>query len=141
MWSPMGSLSRLERIAIVDRVCTEEMAKPYEPGASDCFILGVAIIDAMRGTSYRSDLSGAYQTIAGSQRALRRRGHTSLITFFPSLGLDRIPAGKCSPGDVVVTVVDRVEHVAVFTGSVFRSRSPDGPMNFRMGDVAAAFKV
>jgi hypothetical protein len=134
----MPCLSRLDRIAIVDRVFAQEMAKPYVEGVSDCFFLGLADIDALRGTEFSSEYAGVYKTLRGSQHALRRRGHTSLTTFFPTLGLESIPAGRCAPGDIGIPVTDGVEHIAIFTGAAFRSRGPDGDLVFRLADIAAA---
>lgn len=133
-------------ISLIDlqKVTSEEFAKPYKFGvwgkASDCFFTGLAVIDAVKGTEYRKKYSGRYRTLRGAQKALRKEGHKTLVTFFADL-LPQIPPAMAKAGDLAIVDVDGAEHVAVCNGLNFMAKIEDGLMICELGDCKAAFEV
>lgn len=136
----------MNRFRIVDATLTAELAKPYAygtPEKSDCFMMGLAMVDALEGTQRAAKYAGAYRTLAGAQRALRRRGHASLVSFFTA-ELERDPVGGASAqlGDLVILrLADGAEHVGVCLGARFRTKTPAGRLDCSLADVVAAFRI
>lgn len=130
----------MTRAEIVTQTVMQELAKPYTYGKSDCFFMGMRVVDAVRGTKHCKTYAKDYRTLAGAQRALRKRGHKSLTTFFAE-HLEQIPAGQCVLGDLVVAERQGAEHVAVCTGTGFVGKTESGSTPFPISEIKAAFKV
>jgi len=136
----------MNRFRKVEATLTAELAKPYaygNPAQSDCFFMGLALVDALEGTQGARKYAGSYKTLAGAQRALRRRGHASLVSFFAA-ELDRPPRGGAEArfGDLVILrLADGAEHVGVCLGTRFRTKTPDGARDYPLDTVVAAFHI
>ncbi|MDW9770383.1 hypothetical protein GOC40_00375 [Sinorhizobium meliloti] len=133
----------MNRFRIVEATLTRELAKPYAYGSADCFMLGCAFIDALAGSGTADKYRGAYRTLAGAQRALRRRGHTSLVSFFAAeLGQEPKGGAEARLGDLVILrLSDGAEHVGVCLGARFVTKTERGRSDQGLADVIAAFHL
>lgn len=134
------------RFEIVSRVMAEELSKPYEYGVADCFLLGCRMVDALTG----SDLCGAYGksyvTSTGAQKALRKQGCKSLTNFFADkIGLEPVAPAFARIGDLAILELDhkgrKAEHVAIFNGRTFTTKTDIGSASYGFDAVKACFKV
>ena len=142
----VGAGGAMSRFKTVSGAMAGELAKPYEYGRADCFMMGCAIVDALQGTAYTSMYGGRYTTLAGAQKALRKEGCKSLATFFEvKIGLNPIPASFATIGDIAVLEVMHggrlAEHVAIFIGTKFTTKTELGPASYGFEAVKACFKV
>lgn len=128
------------RFQVVEATLRAELAKPYAYGRSDCFMLGIAMIDALTGSDLRSIYDGCYSTLSGAQRALRRRGHKTLVTFFAA-HLEPVAPATAQIGDVVVIRLSDGEHVGICLGVRFVTKTEHGRSSHTLGDCIAAFRV
>jgi hypothetical protein len=140
-----ATLTLSARAAITARILREAKAAPYAYGVNDCFFLGLRQIDALRRTAYEAAHAGAYSTLSGANRALRRRGHTSLATYFMALGEQDgwgpIAWGSARIGDVAVIEIDGAEHVGIHGGRAWQSITEAGPAHWDLCRAIQAFKV
>ncbi|APO74275.1 hypothetical protein AM571_CH01440 [Rhizobium etli 8C-3] len=133
----------MNRFRIVEAALDREDAKPYLPGVSDCLFMGFAVVDDLTGSSLAKKFARAYRTLASSQRALRRRGFSSLVDAW-SAELQQEPRAPAAArfGDIaIVRTADGVEHVAVCIGTRFRSKTEKGRVDFGLSDVIASFHI
>ncbi len=133
----------MTRYEIMMPVLEAERSKPYVYGESDCFFLGCQMADAFDYTRrMTATYWGSYKTLAGAQKALRKRGHKSLTTFFAS-HLEQIAPAAAQIGDIVVILVDGGEHVGICLGASgrFETKTASGPAYFRVTDCIAAFRT
>lgn len=133
----------MNRFRIVKATLNAELAKPYAYGVADCFFMGCAMIDALTDRETVKKYLGSYKTLAGAQRALRKRKHKSLVTFF-SAELEQDPKGgaEARQGDLVILRLDDgAEHVGICIGTRFVTKTPDGRQDFGLGEVIAAFHI
>ncbi len=131
----------MSRFDTVQSVLKDELAKPYVYGEADCFFLGCRMADALNPELGLVDKYWrSYKTLRGAQRALRKRGHKSLTTFFAS-HLDPKSPASAMFGDLAVVVVDGGEHVAICLGDRFTSKTAQGAVHFRLADCIAAFTL
>lgn len=136
----------MNRFRKVEATLTAELAKPYaygNPAQSDCFFMGLALVDALEGSQRARKYAGSYKTLAGAQRALRRRGHSSLVSFFSAeLGRPVLGGAEARFGDLVILrLLDGAEHVGVCLGTRFRTKTPDGARDYPLDTVIAAFHI
>ena len=133
----------MNRFRIVEATLARELAKPYAYGSADCFMLGCAFIDALTGSTVADKHRGAYRTLPGAQRALRRRGHKSLVSFFAAeLGQEPKGGAEARLGDLVVLrLADGAEHVGVCLGGRFVTKTERGRSDHGLADVIAAFHL
>ncbi|MDX0060398.1 hypothetical protein GOC19_29030 [Sinorhizobium meliloti] len=133
----------MNRFRIVEAALARELAKPYAYGLADCFMLGCAFVDALTGSAFADKYRGAYQTLAGAQRALRRRGHASLVSFFAAeLGQQPQGGAEARLGDLVILrLADGAEHVGVCLGARFVTKTERGRSDHGLADVIAAFHL
>lgn len=131
----------MNRFRVVEATLNAELAIPYAYCSADCFHLGCRMIDALTGSRLVAKYAAAYRTLAGAQRALRRRGHTSLVTLFAE-HLQPIPPAEARIGDLVVLVLaDSAEHCGVCLGGRFVTKTEAGRSDHAMSDCIAAFRV
>jgi hypothetical protein len=130
----------MTRFEIVAATLSAEMAKPYEYGIADCFFLGIAMIDALAGSEHRKTYSKDYRTILGAQKALRKRGHKSLVTFFETIAQPCAPAAA-RLGDIVILQLGSHEHVGICLGSRFVTKTDQGQSYHSLSDCIAAFRA
>lgn len=133
----------MNRFRVVEATLNAELAKPYSYGTADCFMLGCAMVDALTGSDTVKKYGGAYKTLAGAQKALRKRKHKSLVTFFAA-ELEQEPkaAGEARMGDLVILrLADGAEHVGICGGPRFITKTPDGRQDHNLSDVIAAFHL
>lgn len=133
----------MNRFRIVEATLNAELAKPYAYGSADCFFMGCAMIDALTGAETAKKYLGSYKTLAGAQRALRKRKHKSLVTFF-SAELEQNPKGgaEARQGDLVILRLDDgAEHVGICIGLRFVTKTPSGRQDYGLGEVVAAFHI
>lgn len=132
----------MTRFEIVSRVIEEEMAKPYEFGSADCFLLGCRVADALdpsRGMT--ATYSGRYKTQKQAQRLLLKLGHRSLV------GLLETHLEPCGPalarmGDIVVVDRDGEEHITICSTSTrFIGKIETGRTWFWLDDAVKAFRT
>lgn len=127
------------RFEIVAPVVEAEMAKPYEYGVADCFFLGCRVADAFDPSREMvKTYAGAYRTFKGAQRALRKRGHTSLTGFLDE-HLERRAPATAQDGDLAVILLSDGEHIGVSIGGRFVTKTARGQSWHRIGDAIAAF--
>ena len=133
----------MNRFRIVEATLARELARPYAYGSADCFTLGCAFVDALTGSALADTYRGAYRTLAGAQRALRRRGHTSLVSFFAAeLGQQPKGGAEARLGDLVILrLSDGAEHVGVCLGARFVTKTERGRSDHGLADVVAAFHL
>lgn len=133
----------MNRFRIVEATLARELAKLYAYGTADCFMLGCAFIDALTGWPFADEYRGAYRTLAGAQRALRRRGHKSLVSFFAAeLGQEPKGGAEARLGDLVVLrLSDGAEHVGICLGARFVTKTERGRSDHGLADVIAAFHL
>jgi hypothetical protein len=136
----------MNRFRIVESTLSGEVAKPYDygkPERSDCFMMGCALVDALEGMVLAEKYRGVYNSLAGAQRALRKRGFKSLIDFW-TVELGRPPAGAAEArfGDLVILRLDDgAEHVGVCLGTRFVTKTANGRADHGLAAVAAAFHI
>jgi len=133
----------MSRFRVVEATLAAELAKPYAYGTADCFFLGCAMIDALTGAETAKKYLGSYRTLAGAQKALRKRKHKSLVTFFAA-ELDQQPKGAAEArmGDLVILRLDDgAEHVGICLGLRFVTKTPVGRQDFGLSEVTAAFHI
>ena len=124
------------RFEIASPVIERELAKPYRYGESDCFFLGCRVADAFdRGRRLGPSNYRAYKSLFGAQKALRRAGYRSLVDYFGDR-LVRIGAASCRFGDLAILDLPDGEHVAVFTGQRFLTKTPAGSALFGLAFAA-----
>lgn len=116
------------------------MAKPYDYGRADCFLLGIAMIDALTGSDLRSRYEGAYSTLLGAQRALRRRGHETLADLFAT-HLEPVAPAMAQLGDLAILRLADGEHVGICVGSRFVTKTEQGRSYHTLADCSAAFRI
>ena len=133
----------MDRFRIGRATLERELSTPYAYGPADCFHLGCAMADALHGTSLVEKYRGAYRTIRGAQKALRRHGSKTLAAFWASeLGQD--PDGGASAGYfdlVILRLADGAEHVGVCLGTRFITKTENGRSDHGLSDVIAAFHL
>ncbi|MBZ9600761.1 DUF6950 family protein [Phyllobacterium chamaecytisi] len=130
----------MTRFQIVEATLTAELAKPYEYGIADCFFLGIAMIDALSCSDLRKKYSKDYRTILGAQKALRKRGHKSLVTFFETIAEPCAPA-QARLGDIVILQLGPHEHVGICLGTRFVTKTDAGKSYHPLSDCIAAFRA
>ena len=81
---------------------------------------------------------GRYRTLAGAQRALRREGHTSLVTFFAA-HLETCAPAAARIGDLAIIQLGEAEHVGVCVGTKFLTKTETGASFHDVTRVKAAF--
>lgn len=131
----------MNRFRIVEATLERELSTPYAYGRADCFYLGCAMSDALHGTSLVEKFDGAYRTLPGAQRALRRRGFSSLVDFF-AVELGQEPAGAATArfGDLVILrLADGAEHVGICLGLRFTTKTEKGRSDHGLSNVIATF--
>ena len=138
----------MTRFEIVDMALQQEFAKPYRYGVSDCFFTGLAVIDAVRGTSHVKTYAGRYKTLRGAQTALRREGYETLVAFMAALLGRRIAPLLAHTGDIGIISLPIVgkpgrmaEHVGVHTGRQWVVKAEEGIRLFDSAQAVAAFRV
>lgn len=136
----------MNRFRIVEATLARELAKPYAYGApeqSDCFMMGCALVDALEGAQIGRKYAGAYKTLVGAQRALRKRGFKSLVAFWAAeLGRPSVGAAEARFGDIVILrLADGAEHVGVCLGTRFVTKTEKGREDHGLSDVVAAFHI
>lgn len=136
----------MNRFRIVEATLAREFATPYAYGdleQSDCFMMGCALRDALEGTQMARKYAGAYRTLAGAQRALRKRGFKSLIDFWTiELGRPPVGAAEARFGDLVILrLADGAEHVGACVGTRFATKTENGRRDYGLSDVVAAFHI
>lgn len=128
---------------------TEELAKPYEEGSADCFMLGCRTADALNpALGLVKRYGGRYTTLAGAQRALRREGCRSLVELF-ARHLPQIAPARAQTGDLIIVStpalsvagkpVRMAEHVAVCFYQRLVSKTERGRTDFGLEAAIAAF--
>jgi hypothetical protein len=136
----------MNRFRIVEATLARELANPYvygDPKQSDCFMMGCALVDALEGTQLAKKYAGAYKTLPGAQRALRKRGFKSLIDFWTvELGRPPVGAAEAHFGDLVILrLADGAEHVGICVGTRFTTKTETGRQDHGLSDVVAAFHI
>ena len=91
----------MNRSALVSGIIRTARAEAYAYGVNDCFFLGLKVIDGLQGTSHIKSFAGSYRTLTGAHRALRKRGHETIVTLYAEL-LPIIPWGRARIGDLAV---------------------------------------
>lgn len=142
--------SHMSRFNAVAATMVEEFNKPYghvySDDASDCFFTGLAVVDAVRGTELRKTYKGRYKTLLAAQRALKKEGHDSLVSFFAG-HLEQIAPLQAYIGDLAVVSLpvegkDRMaEHVGIHTGKSICVKTEAGKVEFAPDQAIAAFRV
>lgn len=130
----------MNRFNKVDKAIKTEMEKPYIYGKSDCFFLGLRVVDAVRGTDLAKEYSNLYDSLETANKSLRDKGFRSLVSFFKT-HLKPKPVTKCILGDIAIVKFDRAQHVAIHTGNGFVSRTSNGFKMFSFDEVQKAFEV
>lgn len=130
----------MTRFAIVSGIIKTARDESYAYGVNDCFFLGLKVIDALQGTEHVKTYAGAYSTLRGAQKALRKRKHKSLVTFYAEL-VPVIPWGRAQIGDLAVVEIDGAEHIGVHGGQAWMSITEAGPVTWPLHLAKCAFKV
>lgn len=122
-------------------VIEAELAKPYAYGEADCFFFGCRIADAFDPERKMvKTYSGSYKTLLGAQRALRKRGYSSLVDLFAA-HLTQCGAAKAQDGDIAILQLSDGEHVGVRIGGRFVTKTEHGPSYHDLSAVKAAFRT
>jgi len=135
-----AALTLPSRAEITTRILTEARRAPYAFGVNDCFFMGLRQIDAIQGTAHAEEHKGVYSTLSGAQRALRRRGHKSLVTYYATL-LRPIGWGSARIGDLAIVEIDGAEHVGIHGGLGWHSITESGPRRWDLQLAKQAFGV
>lgn len=131
----------MSRFRTLERVVTEEMAKPYQYGVADCFFFGCRVADAFDPSREMvKTYSGSYRTLMGAQKALRKRGHKSLAELFRKHLTPCAPA-QAGLGDIVILQLADGEHVGVCAGTHYITKTERGGSNHNLSAVKAAFRT
>lgn len=128
------------RAAITGQILKEARTRPYVYGVNDCFFLGLRQIDAIQGTAHEVAHRRTYSTLLGANRALRRRGHKTLVTYFAEL-VEPIAWGAARIGDLAIVEIDGAEHVALHGGLGWQSITEAGPARWDLARAKQAFGV
>lgn len=130
--------SRFDRVA---RVLEVEFAKPYVPGKSDCFFTFIRLADSLDPSlNLEKTYAGAYRTLAGAQRALRRKGFATLPDLFAA-HMDACAPAQARVGDLAVIRLADGDHVAASVGGKFVTKTAKGRSFHDLADVIAAFRA
>ena len=122
-------------------VIEAELAKPYAYGTADCFFFGCRIADAFDPVrELAKTYSGAYRTLMGAQKALRKRGFTSIAELL-AVHLEPCAPAECRLGDLVVLQLADGEHVGVCAGTRFITKTERGRADHDLSAVKAAFRT
>ena len=133
----------MSRFETMMPVLQAELEKPYVFGESDCFFLGCQMADAFEPSREMTfSYWQSYKTLPGAQRALRKRGHKSLTSFFAQQ-LEAVSPAQAQVGDIVVIHIENGEHVGICLGASgrFVTKTADGPSYHRVADCIAAFRT
>lgn len=131
----------MSRFRTLERVVTEEMAKPYQYGVADCFFFGCRVADAFDPSREMvKTYSGSYRTLMGAQKALRKRGHKSLAELFRKHLTPCAPA-QAGLGDIVILQLADGEHVGACAGTHYITKTERGRSNHNLSAVKAAFRT
>ena len=129
------------RFQIVAETLKAELAKPYAYGESDCFFLGCRMADALDPSlGLVGKYSGSYTTLAGAQRALRRRKCKSLVQLF-ARHLTPCGAAEARTGDLVILQIGPAEHVGICMATRFVTKTERGRTDHNLSDCIAAFRL
>lgn len=129
------------RFEIASPVIEAELAKPYVVGVSDCFVFGCRVADVFDpGRRMAERYAGTYTTLRGAQRVLRRHGYRSLEEGFAD-HLERCGPASARFGDLGIVHLEDGEHVAVFTGQRFLTKTPAGRSLHELTAVKTAFRT
>ena len=137
----------MSRFDIVDATLKSELPKPYALGQSDCFLMGMAMVDAIKGTDHVSFYQGRYNSLTGAKRVLRGDGHKDLASLLQALDLGRIAPLQAIMGDIAVIGVEVkgkkpvANHVGVHNGRGWVVKADSGVLNFDSAQAMAAFRV
>ncbi len=137
----------MSRFQVVSDTLKAELAKPYSYGSTDCFFTGLAMIDALNGTSLVATYQCRYKTLVGAQKALRAEGHKSLVSFFEAIGGPRIAPLQATFGDIGVIALPvegkkrLAEHVGVHDGRQWVVKTETGTLTFDSAQALAAFRT
>lgn len=136
----MGSVVKT-RFEIAAPVVEAEMAKPYQYGVADCFFLGCRVADAFDPSREMvKTYADAYRTFKGAQRAMWKRGYTSIVDLL-DVHLERCAPSLARDGDLAVLLLSDGEHVGVSIGGRFVTKTARGRSRHGVGDVKAAFRT
>lgn len=129
------------RFETVKATLDAERAKPYVYGRSDCFMLGIAMIDALSGSKLRAKYEGCYSTLLGAQRALRRRKHKTLADLFQKHLGEPVAPALAQLGDLVILRLADGEHVGICLGARFITKTERGCTLHSLPDCITAFRI
>lgn len=136
----------MNRYDAVLSVIETELAKGYEPGKSDCFMLGLRLADALDpGLGLVERYGGSYTTLAGALRVLRRHGFETLRDAFEA-HFTSCPPAAAGFGDLVIVAMPArrgrmAEHVGICVGTRFLTKTEAGRSWHGIGEVTAAFRT
>jgi hypothetical protein len=134
-------MAGFERYRTVSAVLLEELSKPYEYGVADCFMLGCRVADALDGTLGLAALyGGAYSTLTGAQRALRRHGFKSLAELFGS-HLPPVAPAAAQTGDLAILRLSDGDHVGVIAYAAVVTKTERGRSSHPVAAAVAAFRT
>lgn len=131
----------MTRFEIAQPVIEAELAKPYIYGSADCFFFGLRIADAFDpAREMVKTYSGSYKTLMGAQKALRKRGYSSLTDLFAQ-HLEPCAPSSAQFGDLVILQLADGEHVGVCVGTRFITKTERGRSDHDLSAVKAAFRT
>lgn len=131
----------MNRFRVFERVVANELAKPYQYGVADCFFFGCRVADAfVPERQMVKTYTGSYKTLMGAQKALRKRGHDSLVGLFAQ-HLEPCGPAEAALGDLVILQLADGEHVGVCNGMRFITKTEHGRSDHDLSAVKAAFRT
>jgi hypothetical protein len=90
----------VNRVAAAQATLDRYKDIPFEWGRFDCARM---VAHLLRQAGYRPNLSagGAYRSLFGAKKALKKAGFDTLAEALDSLGLERISPAACVAGDII----------------------------------------
>lgn len=118
-----------------------EVEKPYVYGATDCVMTALRVADEQNPSrKLFKEYVGSYRTLPGAHKELRRRGFKTLVEFFDSIFLVKVPPLQCRLGDIAVYDNQGVQHAAVCLGLRFGVKTETGPIYVPVSEIIAGYR-
>ncbi|MHB8283900.1 MAG: DUF6950 family protein [Caulobacteraceae bacterium] len=90
----------LRRVQAAESATARFSGQPFKWGENDCLRMTAHALRELGRTPPLRE-AGAYATLIGAKRALRRTGHPTLHAWIDSWGLQRIPQAFLMPADLL----------------------------------------
>lgn len=114
--------------------------EPFAFGQRDCLLMAAAALKAMTGVDIAIGLRGAYTTLKGGKRVLRRAGYDDLPALFGE-HLEEVPSAFARHGDLVTLRDGGGWAAGIVAGARVTVMRPEGLGSVDRDEIDRAFRV